>query len=162
MCRLTIKVQLNAYFYCFYPILHQDWNDCTYGVALELQGEEALDYLNNRLECAMDRSLPPVLPREMTLGGYSQHITLFHPASSPDNSLPAPFPVLVFVASPHSGPYWLGPAEPEQIATQVILLLRYIFNTSSGGFLPRPLWPQCRVHPAAGRVDARCPARCLG
>jgi cation transport protein ChaC len=80
--------------------LVEDREDCTHGVALELQGEEALDYLNNR---------------EMTLGGYSQQITLFHPAAGGK-----PFPVLVFVASPNSGPYWLGPAHPATIAEQVV------------------------------------------
>ena len=72
----------------------------TYGVAMELTGDEALDYLNNR---------------EMTLGGYIQKITLFHTA---DNKHP-PFPVLVFVATPKSS-YWLGPAEAHSIADQVI------------------------------------------
>ena len=72
----------------------------TYGVAMELTGEEALDYLNNR---------------EMTLGGYIQKITLFHTA---DGKHP-PFPVLVFVATPKSS-YWLGPAQAEQIAEQVV------------------------------------------
>lgn len=87
--------------------LVEDQHDSTHGVALELQGEEALDYLNNR---------------EMTLGGYSQQITLFHPSPAPDQAsspLP-PFPVLVFVASPNSGPYWLGPASPQEIAEQVV------------------------------------------
>ena len=83
----------------------QDQHDSTHGVALELQGEEALDYLNNR---------------EMTLGGYSQQITLFHPAPDQASSPPPPFPVLVFVASPNSGPYWLGPASPQEIAEQVL------------------------------------------
>jgi len=72
----------------------------TYGVAMELQGEEALDYLNNR---------------EMTLGGYIQKITMFH---SVDEKVP-PFPVLVFVATSKS-PYWLGPAEAHVIADQVL------------------------------------------
>ena len=78
----------------------------THGVALELQGQEALDYLNKR---------------EMTLGGYSQQITLFQPAPAPlkTSSPPPPFPVLIFVASPNSGPYWLGPASPREIAEQV-------------------------------------------
>ena len=72
----------------------------TYGVAMELTGDEALDYLNNR---------------EMTLGGYSQKITMFHPAESGHS----PFPVLVFVATTKSS-YWLGPADPQDIAEQVI------------------------------------------
>lgn len=73
----------------------------THGVALELTGEEALDYLNNR---------------EMTLGGYSQKITMFHPIPG-DQA--APFPVLVFVATSFSS-FWLGPAEPHVIAEQVV------------------------------------------
>lgn len=85
--------------------LVEDRQDVTHGVALELKGEEALDYLNNR---------------EMTLGGYSQQITLFHPQEVEDRPSPPPFPVLVFVASPNSGPYWLGPAEPQDIAEQVV------------------------------------------
>jgi len=85
--------------------LVEDLHDVTHGVALELKGEEALDYLNNR---------------EMTLGGYSQVITLFHPVEVENQCTPPPFPVLVFVASPNSGPYWLGPAEPSDIAEQVV------------------------------------------
>jgi len=84
--------------------LVEDASDMTHGIALELQGEEALDYLNNR---------------EMTLGGYSQQITLFHPLDT-DGSTAPPFPVLVFVASPNSGPYWLGPASSDDIAEQVV------------------------------------------
>jgi len=72
----------------------------TWGVAMELTGDEALDYLNNR---------------EMTLGGYIQKITLFHTVESQH----PPFPVLVFVATPKSS-YWLGPADPHIIADQVI------------------------------------------
>ena len=56
----------------------------------------------------------------MTLGGYSQQITLFHPLPSEEEDIViAPFPVLVFVASPNSGPYWLGPASSREIAEQV-------------------------------------------
>jgi len=80
--------------------LIEETNSQTYGVAMELKGDEALDYLNNR---------------EMTLGGYSQKITMFHSA---DSSHP-PFPVLVFVATTKSS-YWLGPASPQEIADQVI------------------------------------------
>ena len=72
----------------------------TYGVAMELTGEEALDYLNNR---------------EMTLGGYIQKITLFHTA---DGKHP-PFPVLVFVPRPSRATGWarprLGPAQAGQV-----------------------------------------------
>ena len=77
----------------------------THGVAMQLQGEEALDYLNTR---------------EVTLGGYGQRIVLFHPLQSEDKPPIDPFPVLVFVASPNSGPYWLGPASPSEIALQVV------------------------------------------
>ena len=55
----------------------------------------------------------------MTLGGYSQQITLFHPLPTEESVAIAPFPVLVFVASPNSGPYWLGPASSTAIAEQV-------------------------------------------
>ena len=73
---------------------------------MELTGDEALDYLNNR---------------EMTLGGYIQKITLFHTVESQH----PPFPVLVFVATPKSS-YWLGPAEPHIIADQVTTLIKKI------------------------------------
>ena len=71
----------------------------TFGLALELTGEDALDYLNNR---------------EVSLGGYNQHIAMFQPA----NSKAPPFPVLVYVATAGSS-YWLGPAPPHEIAEQV-------------------------------------------
>ena len=73
----------------------------THGVAMELTGDEALDYLNNR---------------EMNLGGYTQKITLFHTA---DPKHP-PFPVLVFVATAKSS-FWLGPASASEIAEQVLV-----------------------------------------
>lgn len=72
----------------------------THGLAMELKGEEALDYLNNR---------------EMTLGGYLQKIATFHPT---EKEVP-PFPVLVFIATPQSA-HWLGPACPKEIAKQVV------------------------------------------
>jgi len=72
----------------------------THGVALQLKGEEALEYLNNR---------------EMTLGGYIQQLTTFIPAD-PNFK---PFPVLVFVATPQSK-HWLGPACSSSIAKQVV------------------------------------------
>merc|ERR1719402_965526 len=57
----------------------------------------------------------------MTLGGYSQQMTLFHPLPSEEEDIViAPFPVLVFVASPNSGPYWHGPASSREIAEQVV------------------------------------------
>jgi len=87
----------------------------THGIALELKGEEALDYLNNR---------------EMKLGGYLQKIVTFHPsapataaAAEADNNESAakiaPFPVLVFVATPQSK-HWLGPERLDIIAKQVV------------------------------------------
>jgi cation transport protein ChaC len=85
--------------------LVEDKKDETHGVAMELQGEEALDYLNQR---------------EMTLGGYSSQFTLFHPLPTEEGIAIAPFTVLVFVASPNSGPYWLGPASSTAIAEQVV------------------------------------------
>jgi len=72
----------------------------THGMAMELKGEEALDYLNNR---------------EMTLGGYIQRISTFYPTSC---SIP-PFPVLVFIATPQSK-HWLGPSSHRSIAKQVV------------------------------------------
>lgn len=72
----------------------------THGVALELKGEEALDYLNNR---------------EMTLGGYIQEFVTFHPTHK---EIP-PFPVLVFIATPQSK-HWLGPTCESLIAKQVV------------------------------------------
>ena len=68
----------------------------TYGVAFQLLGEAALDYLNQR---------------EVQLGGYVSHITLFQPK---DLSLP-PFPVLLYVATP-SNQHWLGPEKLDTIA----------------------------------------------
>lgn len=72
----------------------------THGVAFKLLGESALDYLKQR---------------EITLGGYNSHITLFHPTCS----ISEPIPVLLYVATP-SNKHWLGPATPEQIANQVV------------------------------------------
>jgi len=80
--------------------LIEEARSTTYGVAMELQGEEALDYLNNR---------------EMTLGGYIQKITMFHTVGDKH----PPFPVLVFVATSKSL-FWLGPADPDVIAEQVV------------------------------------------
>ena len=67
---------------------------------MELKGEKALDYLNNR---------------EMKLGGYEQKLTTFHPINPNKPS----FPVLVYIANENSTS-WLGPAEPEVIAEQVL------------------------------------------
>jgi len=72
----------------------------TYGVAFQLLGEAALDYLNQR---------------EIHLGGYKSHITLFQPK---DSSL-EPFPVLLYVAIP-SNEHWLGPESLDKVAQQVV------------------------------------------
>ena len=74
--------------------------EVTYGVALELPDEAALDYLNKR---------------EIELGGYEQRVTMFHPA----NTTHPPHPVLVYVATGNSS-IWLGPASPAVIADQVV------------------------------------------
>ena len=74
----------------------------TYGVAFQLLGEAALDYLNQR---------------EIHLGGYKSHITLFQPK---DSSL-EPFPVLLYVAIP-SNEHWLGPESLDKVAQQVSFL----------------------------------------
>jgi len=72
----------------------------TYGVAFQLINESALDYLNNR---------------EVALGGYISHITMFQPR---DKSR-IPMPVLLYVATP-SNQHWLGHAPTEQVANQVL------------------------------------------
>ncbi len=61
--------------------------------------ESALDYLNNR---------------EVTLGGYISHITMF----TPKDPTKAPMPVLLYVAT-SSNQHWLGSASDEAIADQV-------------------------------------------
>ena len=75
----------------------------THGVAFQLLGDSALEYLNNR---------------EVTLGGYVNHMTTFYPADATDNR--SPFPVLLFMATP-SNEQWLGSAPLEDIAEQVRL-----------------------------------------
>ena len=76
----------------------------TYGVAFQLINEAALDYLNNR---------------EVALGGYISHITMFQPR---DKSR-LPMPVLLYVATP-SNQHWIGDATADHIANQV----RYLFT----------------------------------
>ena len=71
----------------------------TYGVAFQLINEAALDYLNNR---------------EVALGGYISHITMFQPR---DKSR-LPMPVLLYVATP-SNQHWIGDATADHIANQV-------------------------------------------
>ena len=84
----------------------------TYGVAFQLLGEAALDYLNQR---------------EIHLGGYVSHITLFQPK---DSSL-EPFPVLLYVAIP-SNEHWLGPESLDKVAQQVSSLhyIKLILQTN--------------------------------
>ncbi len=100
----------------------------THGIAFQLLGEAALDYLQKR---------------ECTLGGYVTHITTFHPrpvqtkkpdsdssddetsssssSSSWDNMTTLkPFHVLLYVATPASI-HWMGPSPLKDIAEQVIL-----------------------------------------
>jgi len=73
----------------------------THGVAFQLLGDSALEYLSNR---------------EVTLGGYVNHMTTFYPAGAGGRN---PFPVLLFMATP-SNDLWLGSAPLEDIAEQVV------------------------------------------
>jgi len=84
--------------------LVEEENAVTHGIALELRGEEALDYLNNR---------------EMKLGGYLQKIVSFQPSEKDGRNACNPFPVLVFIATPQSK-HWLGPDCLVKIAKQVV------------------------------------------
>ena len=80
--------------------LVEDQGERTYGIAMEMGGDLALDYLNNR---------------ESKLGGYSQEVTNFYVL----NSSKPPIPVLVYLAN-NLSPSWLGPADPDEIAEQVM------------------------------------------
>jgi len=80
--------------------LIEDREAVTYGVAFQLINESALDYLNNR---------------EVALGGYISHITMFQPR---DKSK-MPIPVLLYVAT-SSNQHWLGHASADSIAEQVL------------------------------------------
>lgn len=80
--------------------LIEDHEAVTYGVAFQLINEAALDYLNNR---------------EVALGGYISHITMF----IPQDPTRMPMPVLLYVATP-SNQHWLGHASSEHIANQVL------------------------------------------
>ena len=79
--------------------LIEDHEAVTYGVAFQLINEAALDYLNNR---------------EVALGGYISHITMF----IPQDPTRMPMPVLLYVATPRNQ-HWLGHASSEHIANQV-------------------------------------------
>ena len=87
----------------------------TYGVAFQLINEAALDYLNNR---------------EIALGGYISHITLFQPKDP--NKIP--MPVLLYVAT-SSNPQWLGYATEEDIADQVLLYSHYKNSVKTHKFM---------------------------
>ncbi|KAK3854806.1 hypothetical protein Pcinc_038731 [Petrolisthes cinctipes] len=75
----------------------QGW---TWGVAYELKGECALQYLEQR---------------EVSLGGYCTTVTTFHPRD-PGHT---PFPVLLYLATAASSE-WAGQAPLHEIASQVI------------------------------------------
>ena len=85
----------------------------TYGVAYQLLGDSALEYLNKR---------------EVTLGGYVNHMTTFYPANATatksNDIVRSPFPVLLFMATP-TNDQWLGSAPLEDIAEQVKWLYVY-------------------------------------
>ena len=93
----------------------------TYGVAFQLINEAALDYLNNR---------------EVALGGYISHITMFQPR---DKSR-LPMPVLLYVATP-SNQHWIGDATADHIANQVryfcLLFMKSLINIIGPGGLAR-------------------------
>ena len=61
--------------------------------------QAALNYLNNR---------------EVTLGGYVSHITIFYPKDKTKD----PFPILLYIATP-TNRHWLGPAPLDDVAEQV-------------------------------------------
>ncbi|XP_036398042.1 glutathione-specific gamma-glutamylcyclotransferase 1-like [Megalops cyprinoides] len=82
--------------------LVEDDDASTWGVAYEVTGsqiEEALKYLN---------------VREMELGGYVTRAVEFTPREEGQPPLLA----LVYIAT-HNSPTYLGPATPEEIATQI-------------------------------------------
>ena len=80
--------------------LIEELGGVTYGVAFQISGQEALDYLNER---------------EVTLGGYSQKNTTFFPVTGEGMDS---FPELTFIASEEAN-NWLGPAKLTTIADQV-------------------------------------------
>jgi len=85
--------------------LIEDEDDCvTYGVAFELEGESALEYLNNR---------------EIQLGSYGTTIAVFE---ATDEDGIEPFHVLMYVATPtpDTNPLWLGGGCIADIAHQVV------------------------------------------
>lgn len=71
----------------------------TWGLAFELTGEAALNYLDQR---------------ECKLGGYQTLITTFYAR----NGVMSPFPVLVYRATEYNS-QWLGPAPLDEVAAQV-------------------------------------------
>ncbi|KAA0184952.1 hypothetical protein HAZT_HAZT001098 [Hyalella azteca] len=70
----------------------------TFGVAYEIEGEAALQYLNSR---------------EVELGGYTTEITCFQAREG------CTFPVLLYIATPDSKD-WSGPAPPQVIAAEIL------------------------------------------
>ncbi|XP_063849767.1 putative glutathione-specific gamma-glutamylcyclotransferase 2 isoform X3 [Scylla paramamosain] len=80
--------------------LVEEKEGCTWGVAYELKGEAALQYLEKR---------------EVALGGYNTSVVTFFPR---DPNM-QPFPVLLFIATPSSRD-WAGQAPLHEIATQVV------------------------------------------
>ena len=120
-----------AFFFWLQPgrvaTLIEDHEAVTYGVAFQLINEAALDYLNNR---------------EVALGGYISHITMFIPRD-PSRM---PMPVLLYVATP-SNQHWLGHAPSENIANQVQFcgidvwetLVRHFWRQQVFNFMKHPL-----------------------
>lgn len=80
--------------------LVEEQNAYTHGVAFQLLGEQALEYLEKR---------------ECTLGGYKTLMTTFQP----EDRTRDPFPVLLYIAT-ESNQHWMGPAPAEAIAEQVV------------------------------------------
>ncbi|XP_059095748.1 putative glutathione-specific gamma-glutamylcyclotransferase 2 [Tigriopus californicus] len=80
--------------------LVQEQNAITHGMAFQLKGEKALQYLEQR---------------ECKLGGYISLVTMFHPRDCDRES----FPVLLYIAT-ESNEHWMGPAQDHDIAEQVV------------------------------------------
>jgi len=83
--------------------LVEEKDGSTWGVAYELKGEEALQYLMNR---------------EVSLGGYTTAVVPFYPRDVNRRDIPSSIPVLLYVATPESKD-WSGTAPLHEIATQI-------------------------------------------